>query len=629
MTMDNGEGRPLDEEAADGEDPQGWYFDLPGGAWERQEEKNRTLRQRVLGNLSDDAEKAKNDPFARKLPEVDAPAKGGLFGLGRKKNPADAQRESAGGTWALSRTNEPDEDQPETDNADEADEWSTEIPLRLAPATDLTLRRHTEAEQGEPWAAADAGWSIGAEAGDAAAELTSEEDQDFRKRIQFWARGTRSEPATEGDEPAGEMDEGDVAGATAASFVAAVAPEGEGGFADGDNGETEERASDDKDFISEMRSWAAASADDEPAKVPEEEPELEPAQNDVLQLRPRTSEPGEKRLDWSFQPAGWSEGADRESEFVLEAGEGAGLAGEPEETADMLESMRKWAERTKDSEHPHFALQHHDTDEDVAERPPVIPLRPRHHDDSEEPAAEVVEPHSPAPPLPDEPRTIPIVLRSRTEPQPDPRMDDPDAAPTRWDEFFGLSKPGDNEPAEEEETGLTEGLAAMRDWAQKRPDAETEHEIPEEFLEPFDWELHEDKPAPAANEAPSEPHEPFSWELEAEEDTAEAAEPLASVSPDTNGTAEAIERAEPAPEPVAEMVVPGEAGDDLADGDPLAGLFDHPELTAPAEKKKGGMFGRLFGRKQKQSGPEPDAMDDAPGDWVLPAKMRTWGRSRA
>src|SRR3990170_912570 len=109
MTMENGDGRPLDDETAGGEDPQGWYFDLPGGAWERQEEKNRTLRQRVLGHLSEDAEKAKSDPFARRTPEPEAPAKGGLFGFGRKKKQPEPPRESAGGTWTLSGSQMPEE----------------------------------------------------------------------------------------------------------------------------------------------------------------------------------------------------------------------------------------------------------------------------------------------------------------------------------------------------------------------------------------------------------------------------------------------------------------------------------------------------------------------------------------
>ena len=103
MTMENKDGRPLDDEKAGGEDPQGWYFDLPGGAWERQEEKNRTLRQRVLGNISEDAEKAKSDPFARRIPEPDPAPKGGRFGFGRKKKQPEPPRESAGGTWAIFR----------------------------------------------------------------------------------------------------------------------------------------------------------------------------------------------------------------------------------------------------------------------------------------------------------------------------------------------------------------------------------------------------------------------------------------------------------------------------------------------------------------------------------------------
>ncbi|MFN0148858.1 MAG: hypothetical protein ACKVT1_20330, partial [Dehalococcoidia bacterium] len=47
-----------------------WYFDLPKGAWERQEEKNRSLRESVRGNIKrqDDVDNAaaKRDPFRKK-----------------------------------------------------------------------------------------------------------------------------------------------------------------------------------------------------------------------------------------------------------------------------------------------------------------------------------------------------------------------------------------------------------------------------------------------------------------------------------------------------------------------------------------------------------------------------------
>ena len=33
------------------EESDGWFFDLPGGAWERQEAKNRELRRRILQNI--------------------------------------------------------------------------------------------------------------------------------------------------------------------------------------------------------------------------------------------------------------------------------------------------------------------------------------------------------------------------------------------------------------------------------------------------------------------------------------------------------------------------------------------------------------------------------------------------
>jgi signal peptidase I len=62
--------RPEREYSADSDQPAddgSWYFDLPKGAWERQEEKNRQLRQNVRGNFEQqeaaDAAAARRDPF--------------------------------------------------------------------------------------------------------------------------------------------------------------------------------------------------------------------------------------------------------------------------------------------------------------------------------------------------------------------------------------------------------------------------------------------------------------------------------------------------------------------------------------------------------------------------------------
>ncbi|MEI2659865.1 MAG: hypothetical protein V9G11_07945 [Bifidobacterium adolescentis] len=56
----------------------------------------------------------------------------------------------------------------------------------------------------------------------------------------------------------------------------------------------------------------------------------------------------------------------------------------------------------------------------------------------------------------------------------------------------------------------------MRAWAQKRPEPEDPGDIPEEFLKPFDWELEEEAPEPAAarEAVPAELLKPFAWESE-------------------------------------------------------------------------------------------------------------------
>jgi hypothetical protein len=53
MTMQN-DGERLDEVfESPPDETQDWFFDLPQGAWERQEAKNRNLRQTLLNKQHD------------------------------------------------------------------------------------------------------------------------------------------------------------------------------------------------------------------------------------------------------------------------------------------------------------------------------------------------------------------------------------------------------------------------------------------------------------------------------------------------------------------------------------------------------------------------------------------------
>ncbi|MEI2659866.1 MAG: hypothetical protein V9G11_07950 [Bifidobacterium adolescentis] len=214
---------PLDEVEAGNDDPQGWYFNLPGGAWERQEEKNRTLRQRVLGNLTEDEAKARSDPFGKKPAEPEKKEGGrGFFGR-RKKEDDSNQRTSAGGTWVLNRGNQPDEPDGSVDFAprsaeidadDDADDWSTEPPLKLTPFPRAESRN--EPSWGEP----DAGWDLSApaqqgqeedepaapiafaraaepaEADAEAPEEAGDGTQDFLASMRSWAHEQQEEPDT-------------------------------------------------------------------------------------------------------------------------------------------------------------------------------------------------------------------------------------------------------------------------------------------------------------------------------------------------------------------------------------------------------------------------------------------------
>ena len=82
---------------AEGEEDPGknWYFDLPGGAWERQEEKNRDLRQSVLENIEGESRR-RTFPGTEPEPEEER----GRFGRRKKQHDAPI-RETTGGTYQL------------------------------------------------------------------------------------------------------------------------------------------------------------------------------------------------------------------------------------------------------------------------------------------------------------------------------------------------------------------------------------------------------------------------------------------------------------------------------------------------------------------------------------------------
>ena len=76
---------PAEGKTAFDDPEQEWYFDLPSGAWERQEQKNRELRQTVKRNVSE--RDGASVPFARSTP---APRRSVAW-------------KSAGGTWGLNQ----------------------------------------------------------------------------------------------------------------------------------------------------------------------------------------------------------------------------------------------------------------------------------------------------------------------------------------------------------------------------------------------------------------------------------------------------------------------------------------------------------------------------------------------
>jgi signal peptidase I len=183
--LDQPTGQEPGLEAPAGDDgADGWYFDLPTGAWERQEEKNRALRESVRQKARN--EPRRRDPFAEPRSQ-------------------DGDWSSAGGTWRLAR----DEDaQPQ------------------APPPSQALRPRSW----ESPAAAPADWGVPPVVpGD---ELDEEAQADISTAMRRWAtaaRGPATRPASEPAAPS-SIEAGDdpvsVPGAAdPASAVAADVPE--------------------------------------------------------------------------------------------------------------------------------------------------------------------------------------------------------------------------------------------------------------------------------------------------------------------------------------------------------------------------------------------------------------------
>ncbi|MGB4861110.1 MAG: hypothetical protein WBO97_01510, partial [Tepidiformaceae bacterium] len=648
MTMENGEGRPLDEAEAGEEDPQAWYFDLPGGAWERQEEKNRTLRQRVLGNFEEDAEASKGDPFGRKFelkpqaeakreakpqddttfelkPQEPGQKKRGLFGFGKKSAKNEPQESP--------RTNEAmafDTDEPEAD-----DEWTTEPPLKLTPFP----RAERPADE-VPWGDPDGGWDLerpAADDADAPSELRdepsdpAERDGDIVSGMRAWAEASEHPDAlAAGDMPTLHDDLRDVPEVSPAPTAFAW----QSGSLNEDADDASHASDDSRESVAAPEVFAfnleaETATEDNMANGKANSDDVPAA--DSLTLRPRARVEDEKQLDWNFGPAAW--GNDPAPIEAVDAIADVRAAEAPEvETEDeaaTFESMRKWAERAKDDNHPHFTTAAHNiAGDDEPSLPAPIPLRPRHQDETEPPASKF----APLAPRDDpddaavEPPSLPIMLRSRTEQQAEPPVRDPADGPSKWDEFFNLAQA--EEGSDETPEAPSEGIAAMRDWATKQAEPESTEAIPEQFLKPFDWELQEDSDEPAnASNLPAELLKPFDWETDSagavaasgddesvdwEEAPDSGSEMVAATDDETAAFVEAVDS------PIATGL-----NDDDVD-DPLAGIFEQAiQPTEEKTKKKSGRFGRFFGRK-KDNDVEPAESADRPedvassSDWILP-----------
>jgi hypothetical protein len=118
MKMDE-DNRP-DENSEEEESDAGWYFDLPKGAWERQEAKNRELRQSVRRNM--DSEPPKRDAF------------------GPRDEGRDLRNEDEPSSWRAVHGNEPD------DQGADKPRWTLPSELRDEPQDESPLEYSTEPE---------------------------------------------------------------------------------------------------------------------------------------------------------------------------------------------------------------------------------------------------------------------------------------------------------------------------------------------------------------------------------------------------------------------------------------------------------------------------------------------------
>ncbi|MEP6871482.1 MAG: hypothetical protein ABI939_06470, partial [Anaerolineaceae bacterium] len=124
MTMESGGERPNEADEQPSEESENWYFNMPGGAWERQEEKNRELRERVQRNLDNPA--PHTDPFASPKTNDER----GFFGREQKQEEPEGHT-TAGGTFRLAKGGFQAAEPPAEADADDGD-WSSEplLPLR-------------------------------------------------------------------------------------------------------------------------------------------------------------------------------------------------------------------------------------------------------------------------------------------------------------------------------------------------------------------------------------------------------------------------------------------------------------------------------------------------------------------
>ena len=452
-----------------GDEDTAWYFDLPDGAWARQEQKNRELRENVRQNIRTQNETettlAKKDPFRGK------PGGG-----------------EAAGDWTLT---------PGSGAAPESgpggpDEAPAPAPSWSPPPLRPRSRAKDEgAAEGFGWARTGGGFDRAAAADETMASDTTEDDGEVFQAMKAWSSqgqsrrriilggGPARPPADETAAPTERWDfsnrkgQGDRPRAPERDAV----PPPAGVPAIRNTWMVE-------DELENPGVDLQAVLDAGPAR--ESRPDIvEMPDSELMTLpEPAVASPDEEPGASVASPAEWT--PEPEAEIEVAADASLFMEPEPEPIAPVLAIPE--GPEAEDAVAPQVAI--------VAELAELETASFGHERDEDDE------------PILDQAKILAMPLRPIRASDTEESAPDPNRAPTKWDDMFAQPV-GDSI------------VDAMRHWQEQVKEEEARARdvslLPPELLQPFDWEQEpdgrSDAPAPAAEVALEPPPAPIAWDL--------------------------------------------------------------------------------------------------------------------